>query len=70
VFSPDGRTFASASAQVILLWEVVTGQERWRSPELDSSVSSLAFSPDGNRLATGLYNATVLIWDVTPARTK
>ena len=74
VVSPDGRIVASASharqrgetiaaKPVIELRELATGEEilQW-SPE--STATSLAFSPDGNRLASGMQNSTVLIWDV------
>jgi hypothetical protein len=42
----------------------------WRSKELrrikgfGAEVTSLAFSPDGNRLVSGLTDSTLLVWDV------
>jgi RNA polymerase sigma factor (sigma-70 family) len=76
-FSPDGRLIASASQpmelarlprphqHVIRVWEVSTGKERQRLQGHQSLVFSLAFSPDGSRLASGLRNGTVLEWDLT-----
>ncbi len=80
VFSPDGRVGASAegadSDQLrgkgplrIRFWDVATGAELATLQGHDATVSCLAFSLDGKRLASGLGNGTVLLWDV-PARAK
>jgi RNA polymerase sigma factor (sigma-70 family) len=76
VFSPDGRLLASADgepmtpqwkanpSQKIHLWDIVTGKELLQLDGHGSNVTSLAFSPDGKRLVSGLANGTVLIWDM------
>src|SRR5262249_5575327 len=62
---PSGRTVASASFDdTISLCEVATGKEvRIKGTQRD--ISSVAFAPDGKRLATGGRNGRVKLWDVT-----
>jgi hypothetical protein len=75
-FSPDGRMLASSgndyATHAIYLWETVSGKERARfqgqgigvtSASLD--VTSLSFTADGRRLASGSIDSTILIWDMT-----
>jgi WD40 repeat protein len=67
-FSADGRSFATATdlpESAILLYETATGQERGRIRGFPGRVRCLAFFPDGRRLASGLTDSTVLIWDLT-----
>jgi WD40 repeat protein len=79
-FSPDGRVVASGEGsdsyplrgehpRRIRFWDVATGRELAALEGHDSNVLSLALSPDGRRLASGLGNGTVLLWDV-PAKAK
>jgi WD40 repeat protein len=67
-FSADGRSFAAATdlpERAILLYETATGQERGRIRGFPGQVRCLASFPDGRRLASGLTDSTVLIWDLT-----
>jgi WD40 repeat protein len=59
----------------IRLWDIATGEEVGRYEGHGTLVgslfnaaesNSLAFSPDGQTLATGLMDSTVLLWDVKP----
>ena len=54
VFSPDGEYMAFGQQDnTIRLWNVVKGSEEHRFDSHTHWVISLAFSPDGTRLASG-----------------
>lgn len=80
VFSPDGRTLASASAQEIKLWDVATGAALRTFPwDKTGGVVFLDFSPDGARLAAAGYesgpdwqadgySSELALWDTATGR--
>ncbi|KAG8822059.1 hypothetical protein FRC19_006795 [Serendipita sp. 401] len=64
VFSPNGRQIASCSDRTIQLWDVETGQalgEPLRGHR--NRVTSVSFSPDGHRIASGSHDHTIRLWD-------
>ncbi len=68
VFSPDGMTLAAAGGRPrgkgsIKLWDVMSGEKRGELKE-NSFVSSVAFTPDEETLASGNWGKTVSLWDV------
>jgi WD40 repeat protein len=73
ITSPDGRVVAGylralGRSQVdnrITLWSADDGQELRVIDLEDGSVRSMAFSPNGKRLATGMDRGHTLIWDVS-----
>jgi WD40 repeat protein len=81
-FSPDGTRIAlsvtpsrgqrlgaafNPTPGEILLWDVATGKELFRLKGHTSQVNSVAFSPDGKRLASAAQ-AEVKLWDAAAGK--
>jgi WD40 repeat protein len=65
VFSPNGQMLAAESESgVVEVWEVSSGLRRRGFLGHRSYQTTLAFSSDGARLATGNRDATILVWDI------
>jgi RNA polymerase sigma factor (sigma-70 family) len=65
-FAPDGKTLVTAGADLtVRFWDVSSGKElrRWEN----HWVNSLAFSPDGKVLATGV-EGSIRLWDAATGR--
>jgi WD40 repeat protein/transcriptional regulator with XRE-family HTH domain len=73
IFSPHGKWLAAislstASGNAVKLWDATTGQELITLVGHTDWVQGLAFSPDGNRLASTSLDGTVRIWSLTPGQ--
>ena len=61
-FSPDGKLLASASANLIRLWDAETGQPLYTLPGHTRVVLDIAFSRDGTRLISASADGTARIF--------
>ena len=73
-YRPDGKTIVCGcgnsdleNAQQITLWDSQTGREVFWLDAHDDNVNCVSFSPDGNRLATGSKDRSIVVWDARPA---
>jgi RNA polymerase sigma factor (sigma-70 family) len=77
-FSPDGRLFAAAAGAefidqgnqtgVVELFEATTGRPVRTLKGSGDTVTSVAFAPDGKRLASGGFDKSVQMWDIATGR--
>jgi WD40 repeat protein len=77
-FSPDGKHLASGSggydqrgrplSPLVKVWDAQSGQEILTLTGHTGPVHSVAFSPDGQRLASGSQDRTLKVWDVQSGR--
>lgn len=70
-FSPVGNHIASASLDgTTRVWDAVTGAERFKFVETDGTIcDSVAFSPDGKTVASGLSCGLITLREFATGRT-
>ncbi|MDE0638627.1 MAG: hypothetical protein OXI43_22535 [Candidatus Poribacteria bacterium] len=62
-FSPDGKTVAGTSSDVIYLWNTETGTLRQKFSTHSGKVTSVAYSPDGSMLASAGDDNVIRVWN-------
>jgi RNA polymerase sigma factor (sigma-70 family) len=77
VFSSDGRVLAAVEDQNgekkpdrVYLWSMPSGKRIGILEGHESRITTIAFSPDGKTLATGGYDKTLRLWEVSTARER
>ncbi|HEY7157363.1 MAG TPA: hypothetical protein VH575_25640, partial [Gemmataceae bacterium] len=53
-----------AEESAVRVWEIATGKEVASFQGHQSSITAVAFAPDGKSLASGGGDSTILIWDL------
>jgi WD40 repeat protein len=72
-YSPDGKQLAIACGPVdnpvgfLIVWDVMNNRSLFQKEEI-LQMQQVAFSPDGNWLATGGPDGAIVFWDVTGNR--
>jgi WD40 repeat protein/serine/threonine protein kinase len=62
VFSPDGKSLAACGEHDPIIWDVATRQKRVNCPSASHQGTSLAYSPDGTRLAMASMEGLLELW--------
>ena len=75
-FSPDRNTIITAKSDyskkdyTMTLWDINTGELKTTFKGHTSTISSMAFSSDGETLVTGSWDRSVRIWDVATGENR
>jgi WD40 repeat protein len=62
-YSPDGTTLASASGQVVTLWDTARGDVLQTLPT-ENNVRRVAITPEGSRIIAAVEPDQLYVWDV------
>jgi WD40 repeat protein len=60
--TPNGTFVVTATKDELSFWRASDGHKQLELPLPDESPTSLAFSPDGKLMATGMRDSSILIW--------
>jgi serine/threonine protein kinase len=66
--TPTGGEWGESEDRSMRLWDVESGRELKNYAGHSSSVTALAFTPDGRRFLSGSRSGTVALWDIDTGR--
>jgi WD40 repeat protein len=64
-FGPDGKFVALAHGTSVRLIDLASGKDLRRFAGHQGAITVLVFAPDGGRLASGSWDSTAVVWDVS-----
>ncbi|KPA10205.1 secreted protein containing ATPase, AAA-type, core domain protein [Candidatus Magnetomorum sp. HK-1] len=64
-FSPDNTSIAFASDHTMRLWDVSSGVEKNYFKGYKGDITSISFSPDGNKIVSAGYDNSIRLWDIS-----
>ncbi len=67
-YSPDGRLIASASEEIVWVWDAVTGEVVRKLEDHPDSVSAVAFAADGKSLVATSQGGMLHVWDLASGK--
>ena len=68
VYSPDGTRLASAGYPIAKIWDALTGQEKFALRGHKYATTSIAYSHDGQQVATAGFDQTVRVWEAATGK--
>jgi hypothetical protein len=68
--SSDGAWLASSHGRFVSIWDMASGQLLVQLPEEESSIMSLAWSPNEALLAVGTFDGQLAIWDLAKIKAQ
>jgi len=73
VWRPDGKQIVTAGGEpnkpgAIKVWDAATGKLQKTLEGHSRSITSLAFHPERNLIASGSFDGTVMLWDVSAGK--
>ncbi len=68
-YRPGGERLATSAGRTVRVWNAATGQEILTLSGLEGSVTRIAYSPDGSRLAAASVDGSVKVWDAVTGET-